>query len=69
MDTTTKSEARIAPWVKGKLLFGLFSFLWRSPSRRRSSLLVPVATAGFDGRLPANTCRSVSPWNFSVTGH
>jgi|RhiMethySRZTD1v2_1073278.scaffolds.fasta_scaffold969932_2 hypothetical protein len=31
---------------------------WKSPSRPRSSLVVPVATAGFDGRLPAKGGRS-----------
>ena len=30
---------------------------WKSPSRPRSSLVVPVATAGFDGRLPAMSRR------------
>jgi|KBSSwiStaDraftv2_1062776.scaffolds.fasta_scaffold99628_1 hypothetical protein len=36
---------------------------WKSPSRPRSSLVAPVATAGFDGRVPAKSSRSLAALN------
>ena len=42
---------------------------WRSRSRRRSRVIVLVATADLDGRSPASSCHWRSPQNCPVSRH